>query len=121
MGINRIRLQAGSTEEMAKAEAAAAQNPELDKIRQQLFGALQDCLLKGLKRVHNVLVVFQDPFEHMNRKIMVQLVDQVLLLKWKINRIVAVVRHCQYRNTVEEHRFSWHVFMPIKVNIVNYF
>ena len=38
MGINRIRLQAGSTEEMAKAEAAAAQNPELDKIRQQLFG-----------------------------------------------------------------------------------
>ena len=38
MGINRIRLQAGSTEEMAKAEAAAAQDPALDAIRKQLFG-----------------------------------------------------------------------------------
>ena len=38
MGINRIRLQAGSTEEMIKAQEAAAQDPELDRIRQQLFG-----------------------------------------------------------------------------------
>ena len=38
MGINRIRLQAGSTEEMAKAEAAADQDPALDRIRKQLFG-----------------------------------------------------------------------------------
>ena len=38
MGINRIRLQAGSPAEMAAAQEAAAQNPELDKIRQQLFG-----------------------------------------------------------------------------------
>ena len=38
MGINRIRLQAGSTEEMIKAQEAAAQDPALDRIRQQLFG-----------------------------------------------------------------------------------
>ena len=34
----RVGFQAGSTEEMIKAQEAAAQNPELDKIRQQLFG-----------------------------------------------------------------------------------
>lgn len=38
MGINRIKLQAGSPTEMAKAQEAAAQDPALDKIRQQLFG-----------------------------------------------------------------------------------
>ena len=38
MGINRIKLQAGSTEEMIKAQEAAAQDPALDRIRQQLFG-----------------------------------------------------------------------------------
>ena len=38
MGINRIKLQNGSPLEMAKAQEVAAQNPELDRIRQQLFG-----------------------------------------------------------------------------------
>ena len=38
MGINRIKLQNGSPLEMAKAQKVAAQNPELDRIRQQLFG-----------------------------------------------------------------------------------
>ena len=34
----RVGFQAGSTEEMAEAQAAAAQDPELDRIRKQLFG-----------------------------------------------------------------------------------
>ena len=34
----RVGFQAGSTEEMIKAQEAAAQDPELDRIRQQLFG-----------------------------------------------------------------------------------
>jgi hypothetical protein len=38
MGINRIRLQNGSPEEMIKAQEAAASDPALDAIRQQLFG-----------------------------------------------------------------------------------
>ena len=38
MGINRIRLQNGSPAEMVKAQEAAASDPALDAIRQQLFG-----------------------------------------------------------------------------------
>jgi len=38
MGINRIKLQDGSPLEMAKAQEAAASDPKLDAIRQQLFG-----------------------------------------------------------------------------------
>jgi len=38
MGINRIKLQAGSPAEMVKAQEAAASDPALDAIRQQLFG-----------------------------------------------------------------------------------
>ena len=38
MGIDRIRLQNGASEEMAKAQEAAASDPALDAIRQQLFG-----------------------------------------------------------------------------------
>ena len=38
MGINRIKLQDGSPAEMIKAQEAAASDPALDAIRQQLFG-----------------------------------------------------------------------------------
>ena len=38
MGIDRIRLANGSPLEMAAAEATKVSNPELDVIRQQLFG-----------------------------------------------------------------------------------
>jgi hypothetical protein len=38
MGINRIKLQAGSPAEMAAAQKAKTSDPALDAIRQQLFG-----------------------------------------------------------------------------------
>ena len=38
MGINRIKLQAGSSAEMAAAEKIKTSDPALDAIRQQLFG-----------------------------------------------------------------------------------
>ena len=38
MGINRIKLQAGSLAEMAAAQKAKTSDPALDAIRQQLFG-----------------------------------------------------------------------------------